>query len=358
MKIKFYLAILALTVIFNSCSVKDDYQQISHEAFLKTHRYNIGQTTLLYNDSTRKRPLKTEIWYPTADTTKPNVTLDYPFKLPPTSKNADIIPAKFPLILLSHGTGGNRISLIWLASELAANGYIVAAVDHWGNTHDNKIPENFVKVWDRPLDISYILDKLLIEPQFKAHINSNKIGIAGFSLGGYTAIALAGGIIDYDLLKEFSQTAEGQTEFNIPELGDVSKLMTTEIINQGNNHFENLKDKRISAFVAMAPAIGQGFNNKKQFENINKPLLIIGAHSDERAPVATNVEHYNKLIKSSKYIELEDNIGHYIFMNEAKNGLKRAAPIIFKDKKGVNRISIHKKVSKLILTFFNSKYEE
>jgi predicted dienelactone hydrolase len=199
MKINLYLIILTVIFLLNSCSFKDDYQQISHEALLKTHRYNIGQTTFLYNGTTRKRPLKTEVWYPTADTTKANVTLDYPFKLTPTSKNADIIPAKFPLILLPHGTGGNRISLMWLACELAANGYIVAAVDHWGNTHDNKIPENFVKAWDRPLDISFILDKLLIESQFKTRINSNKIGMAGFSLGGYTTIALAGGRINYTL---------------------------------------------------------------------------------------------------------------------------------------------------------------
>ena len=179
--------IIGIALIYlNSCGIRDDYKQISHKEFLQTHKYNIGQSTLKLVDSTRERPLKTEIWYPTKDTTKVNVTKEYPFKLPPTSKDAEIVPRKFPLIMLSHGTGGNRISQMWLACELASNGYIVAAVDHYGNTLDNKIPENFVKVWDRPLDISFVIDELLKNSLWISAIDSTQIGMAGFSLGGYT----------------------------------------------------------------------------------------------------------------------------------------------------------------------------
>lgn len=355
MKLKLFLTIGTLLIILNSCGFKDNYKQISHKEFLKTHQFSIGQTTLLLNDSTRKRPLKTEIWYPTKDTTKFNVTTEYPFKLPPTSKNAKIISGKFPLILFSHGTGGNRISLMWLAGELASNGYIAAAVDHWGNTLDNKIPENFVKIWDRPIDISFVLNEIIHHSNFRSNIDTNKIGMVGFSLGGYTAIALAGGNINYSLLKKFSKTEEGKKEFNVPELGNVSKLITLDVIDKGNKDFRNLKDDRISAFVAMAPAIGQGFNKESQFKNVNSSILIIGTENDDRAPIKTNAKHYHNLIKDSKYIELEGNVGHYIFMNEAKNGLRRAAPLIFKDKKGVNRNSVHKQISKIIIKYFDQK---
>lgn len=355
MEYKLFLTAATLLILFNSCGVKDDYNQINHKEFLKSHKYNIGQTTLLLNDSTRKRPLKTEVWYPTKDTTKYNATTEYPFKLPPTSKDANIISDKFPLILISHGTGGNRISLMWLACELASSGYIVAAVDHWGNTLDNKIPENFVKTWDRPLDISYVLDKLLYDSKFKSNIDTAKIGMAGFSLGGYTTIALAGGNIDYNLLREFSKTSEGKNEFDIPELGDVSKLITSSIINKGIEYKNKLKDDRISAFIAMAPALGQGFNNESQFENINNPILIIGAENDDRAPIKTNAKHYHNLIKNSRFINLEGNIGHYIFMNEAKDGLRGAAPQIFKDERDVNRNSIHNKISNIVIEYFDKE---
>ncbi len=352
---KLFLPIGILLLLLSSCGINDDYKQISHKEFLETHQFSIGQTTLLLNDSTRKRPLKTEIWYPTKDTTKFNVTAEYPFKLPPTSKDAKIIAEKFPLILLSHGTGGNRISLMWLAGELASNGYIVAAVDHWGNTLDNKIAENFVKIWDRPVDISFVLNEVIHHSNFKPNIDTNKIGMVGFSLGGYTAIALAGGSINYSLLKKFSQTQEGKKEFNLPELGDVSELMTSDIIDKGNSDYKNLKDDRISTFIALAPALGQGFNNENQFKKVKNSILIIGAKNDDRAPIETNAKHYHNLIKSSKYIELEGNIGHYIFMNEAKNGLQRAAPQIFKDKGNTNRNSIHKDISTIVIEYFDKE---
>ena len=355
MKLKILLTVGTLLFILNSCGLKDDFKQPTHKEFLKTHEFNIGQTTLLLNDLSRKRPLKTEIWYPTRDTTKLNITTEYPFKLPPTSKDAEIVSEQFPLILLSHGTGGNRISLMWLACELASNGYIVAAVDHWGNTLDNKIPENFVKVWDRPLDISYVLDKILDNSKLKPNIDTTKIGMIGFSLGGYTTIALAGGNLDYNLLQDFSKTKEGQKEFNLPELGNISKLITTEIINSGNKYYNKLKDKRISVFIAMSPAIGQGFMKESQFENFNSPILIIGVENDKRTPTKTNAKHYHNLIKNSDYFELKGKAGHYIFMNEAKSGLKRGAPLIFKDDKIVNRNKIHKKIAKIVIDYFEKE---
>ena len=191
-------------------------------------------------DTQRKRVLKTEIWYPTKDTTQINISNEYPFQLPPTSKDASLPSSKHPLILLSHGTGGNRISQMWLATELVGNGYIVAAVNHFGNTLDNKIPENFVKVWDRPLDFSFLITHLLNDSTWAPLIDTTKIGMAGFSLGGYTAIGLAGGKLDFNLLHAYSKTEEGKVEFNLPELGDVSKYITPQIMEEGNNKYLSL----------------------------------------------------------------------------------------------------------------------
>jgi predicted dienelactone hydrolase len=346
------IIIFFVTIIISSCGIKDDYLQPSHSYWLKTHQFNVGQTTLMLSDITRKRPLKTEIWYPTFDTIKINISAEYPFKLPRTSKDAEIIKGTFPLILLSHGTGGNRISQMCLACELVGQGYIVASVDHYGNTFDNKIPENFVRIWDRPKDISFVLKQLLSDDFWRSKIDTAKIGMVGFSLGGYTALALAGGQISYNFLQDFSKTDEGIIEFTLPELGNISHLLTTSIANDGEKENINLKDNRIKAFIALAPAMGQGYKSKKQFENITSPIMIIGAQGDERTPVQTNANHYHLLIGESKYVELEGKVGHYIFMNVAKDELIRNAPIIFKDDISVNRKEVHKNVATIVLDFF------
>lgn len=318
-------------------------------------QFNVGQQTLEFKDAKRDRPVKTEIWYPTNDklTNKDSIT-DYPFILKPTIRNAKINKNKLPLIVFSHGTGGNRISLMWLAHELAESGFIVAAVDHWGNTFDNKIPLNFVKIWDRPLDISFLIDELTKHPTFSKNINFDKIGAVGFSLGGYTVFALVGGKIDYYALKEFSKTKEGKKEFHLPELGDVSKLITTELIEEGKSK-GSLKDERIKTVFAMAPALGQGFRNKNQLEEVKCHVFIIGSRGDKIAPAKTNAHHYHKLINGSGYYLFEGKAGHYVFMNEAKAELKKAARVIFKDHKTVNRRQVHKETGQKAIVFLKKE---
>ena len=57
---------------------------------------------------------------------------------------------KYPLIVLSHGTGGAVAQLSWLAEVLASGGYVVAAVNHHGNTAiDEKTPHGFFLWWER-----------------------------------------------------------------------------------------------------------------------------------------------------------------------------------------------------------------
>lgn len=344
--------LVIVVLVLSSCGVNDDYQQQHHGDWLKTHPYSIGQTTLFLTDSLRNRPLKTEVWYPTSDTTKANNTSDYPFQLPPTSKDADIIDGTFPLILFSHGTGGNRISQMWLAVELVGRGYIVAAVDHFGNTLDNKIPEQFVRIWERPLDVRFVLDELLSNPKLNPHIDTSKIGMTGFSLGGYTAIALAGGHIDYNVLHDFSATDEGIIEFTLPELGNISHLLTESLLMDGERHKQALQDTRIKAFVALAPALGQGFTHPHQTDPITAPLLIIGAQGDERTPIETNAKHLHELIGHSEFIELKGHVGHYVFMNVASAELRNHAPLIFKDHSSVIRTDVHRMVSDTLFNFF------
>jgi len=208
--------------------------------------YNIGELTLNFTDSTRNRLVKTELWYPTLDNDSANLKItELPFVLEPTIRDARFMNQRFPLIVLSHGTGGNRFSLAWIAISLVKQGYIVASPDHWGNTFDNKIPEYFVRYWERPLDISFIITQILKNENYSKHIDNKKIGAVGFSFGGYTTIALAGAEIDCNLLKSNSKTEEGKKEFKIPEFGDLRILI--DKLSCDNSQGLNLKDNRIRA---------------------------------------------------------------------------------------------------------------
>lgn len=111
------------------------------------------------------RPLNIAIWYPTAATGSPEKVGDN-IAFYGTSALRDAAPeaGEHPLLLLSHGYGGNWRNLNWLATEMAAQGYIVAAVDHPGTTTFNKRPQDAKELWRRPQDLQRAMVKIITTP--------------------------------------------------------------------------------------------------------------------------------------------------------------------------------------------------
>ena len=102
----------------------------------------------------------------------------------------DSIYRTHPLILLSHGSGGDYKNHQWLINTLVSNDYIVAAISHPFNSTQDNTDKGIISVWDRPVDISLLLDHLLDDHDLSVLIDKNRIGAAGFSSGGYTVLAL------------------------------------------------------------------------------------------------------------------------------------------------------------------------
>jgi predicted dienelactone hydrolase len=315
---------------------------------------NLGERTFNFKDESRNsRPVVTEIWYPTTDSLKPADKHFSPFLRQPTVSNGKLPVNKLPLILLSHGTGGGRLTLEWLAQALANSGCIVAAVDHYGNTYDHKIPLEFIKPWERPLDISFALTSLLNNPEVGPLIDPQRIGATGFSFGGYTMIALAGARLDFEQARSYYKTI-GHKELEIPEFPGLVKLLDDSTLIADSKHVPPLKDKRIKAFFSISPALGFGFIRKEQIADIKGALYIIGSQSDSIAPVKTNARHYHQLIGKSKYTELPGKTGHYVMLGEAIDAVKKEAPIYFTDDPSVNRHAIHLQVDSLAVGFFRA----
>ncbi len=321
----------------------------------QTH-INIGETTIHFNDTIRKRPLTTEVWYPTTDTIKTGGKDFAPFVRMETVKDGKIANKKYPLILISHGTGGGRLTLEWLADALVQNGFMVAAVDHWGNTYGNKIAIDFVTPWERPQDISFVLSGLLKDPTFGPVIDQSRIGAAGFSIGGYTVIALAGGKLNFDAIKNYTNTPRGKQEITIPEFpGLIDVFKTGEVEESFKKSPKLLKDSRIKAFFAICPAVGQGFISKSQFKDVDKPLYLVDVEGDRITPYKANSLHYHQLMPASTFLLIKGKADHYVFLNEAAEPVKKEAPIYFTDDPSVDRHQVHEQVSALAVTFFERK---
>lgn len=289
----------------------------------------VVQLTRTYFDSSRNRELVTEFWIP-----------------------KDVAATK-PLVMFSHGTGGNRMASQWFCEGLARNGFIVVAVDHYGNTYTNPIPVEFVTVWQRPLDISFVLSQVLKEKELPVKIDRQKIFAAGFSLGGFTSLVLVGAQMNWQSMIDFSNTQQGKKEVDIPEMPGLIYYLKSDSIRKAFQSAPKLSDRRFKAAFVMAPALGQAFTNSEQFRGIKVPVFIAGAESDSIAPLNTNAAHYRRLIASAEWLLIVGKAGHYVFLNEGSESMKEAAPVYFKDDVGVDRNKIHGEVIKKAIDFFH-----
>lgn len=174
----------------------------------------------------------------------------------------------------------------WLGTTLAAHGYIAAAVNHPGNNRlEPYTPAGFSLWWERATDLSEVIDQMLADPEFAARIDSGRIGAAGFSLGGYTTIELAGGISDRAAYPGFcnSKAADAicKSPPEFPQLVDYFNRLDEagksdpEIAASLQQEREPHRDSRVRAVFALAPALGPAFR-PAALSKIGIPVQIMG----------------------------------------------------------------------------------
>ena len=299
-----------------------------------------------FHDQARDRPLITEVWYP-IDESHPASPVEGMWVRCDEARDAPIKPCskKYPLVIMSHGNWGDRLNNSWIAETLAANGFIVASMDHYGNTWNNKIAECFVKIWDRPQDVSCVIDHLLQNETFGPHIKKEKIGVVGYSLGGHTAIWVAGGKLSH---------------FDKPDLNNlpadqIPTIVNEEVINSidfspAQNSY---RDPRVSAVFVMAPALGYMFD-LASLQNISIPVYIVVADGDKTVPHESSASILVSKIKQAAISFIPGSASHYVFLNEVSKGGK-----LLLDKKvaldppTVDRAKIHDEIGTTAVAFFN-----
>ncbi|MGJ8617309.1 MAG: hypothetical protein ACSHWS_10740, partial [Sulfitobacter sp.] len=74
------------------------------------------------------------------------------------AQNATPVPGRHPVVLLSHGWGGNYARMAWLGAGLVSKGAIVVAVNHPSSTTFDLNFDTAFNHWTRAQDLSTALD--------------------------------------------------------------------------------------------------------------------------------------------------------------------------------------------------------
>jgi predicted dienelactone hydrolase len=155
---------------------------------------------------------------------------------------------------------------------------------------------------------------MLADPVFGPHIDHDRIGAAGFSLGGYTVLSLAGALLDLERLQANSPPPPPEIAAILPKAIEESKTLqnTNPVVRDSyRRSADSYKDKRIKGVFALAPAIGGGFT-QAGLDPVTIPVRIVVGRDDVVTPPALDAQRYADLIHGAKLTVLPGEAGHFI----------------------------------------------
>lgn len=306
-----------------------------------------------------ERPIAWSAWYPTEDAGRVERPLGQFFELGDVIKDATLTAKKkFPVVLLSHGTGGTAESIGWLARTLACEGYVILGANHHGNNGlEPYLAEGFLCWWERATDLSLLLTSIGTMGFFANRLDFDQVSAVGFSLGGHTVMALSGAqtsLDEFDTWRSKNNiTAGGPKEFpdaadSIPALVETSKAF----LQSWSRHGDDFSDNRIKSVVAIAPAPPIRSFTPQSIIQLQLPITILTGGADNEAPS----EHCaDWLMRQNRHFERHDlgsNVGHYTFLEYPSDKSLVGKVDTFSDHETVDRKDVHKQAAKIVLQAF------
>lgn len=252
------------------------------------------------------------------------------------------------LIVLSHGLGGSELGHGRLAEALAAHGYLVAALRHPGDNWTDsslitKTPERYF--FERPRQVSRVIDALLADPRWKDRIARDargpRIGALGHSAGGYTVLALAGGVPDpARLARHCREEAKDDPLF----------CRTGSQPTAPPKAGPDLKDDRVRAVVAMAP-VGVLFT-AESLAKVHVPVSIYAGEKDRWLVPSFHAMWVARNVPGAE-LHMVPNAWHFAFMDTPSMAIQTPDGDIAADPPGFDRAAFLKALGPEIAGFFD-----
>jgi predicted dienelactone hydrolase len=275
-------------------------------------------------DAFYDRNLKVEVWYPATLKEKELELVTYdevmgtfndPKRplIPFTFKGRaarDAAPltnnGKFPLLIVSHGYVGSRYLLSYLTENLASKGYIVVAIDHAESTFRDAaaFPSTLL---NRSKDVLFVLNQMAEFGKSKTFlqnlVDSDNVGLIGYSMGGYGVLNVAGAGYSDNALKLFGAISGG------------SKALAVR--TSGNPEYQASIDPRIKAVVAFAPwGMERGVWDQETLKGLKVPTFFVAGNQDDISGYEKGIKAiYTGAVNSNRYMLTYMNARHNVAPN-------------------------------------------
>lgn len=196
----------------------------------------------------------------------------------------------WPVVVFSHGGGGNLDSNYAQARHLATHGYVVCCVEHTGSNAERI--RSKLRIWDslrdmtrdpdevlgRPVDIKEVLDQVELwnggHDELWGKFDLAHVAVIGHSFGAYTALAVCGARPALDWLER------GPVESLKPD----KDFLRSRV---GKGLGPDLSDRRVDVGVALSPqGPGEPFFLEESYASIDRPVLGISGSEDRQQGAA------------------------------------------------------------------------
>lgn len=249
-------------------------------------------------------------------------------------KDCPLPRVKLPLVVFSHGSAGWFGGHHDTAEALADAGFIVAAINHPGdNAKDSSRSDDLSVFGSRPADMVRLLDFLLQDWKDKAVVDQARIGLFGFSMGGYTSLALIG------VSPDFARVARGCKDAS----GFCAQLRSGETPSPPH-------DVRIKAAVIADPL--NGFFTRDNLAAIRIPLQFWRAELGGSAVDPGGTARVARSLPGTPDVRVVP-AGHFAFLAPCSPQLATAIPRICTDvPAGFDRTAFHREFNASMVRFF------
>lgn len=359
---------LGLLMIFSFGLLANSYTHPGHHSYIHTGHQLIelkDQHRLDWT-GTQSRPLHLHLYYPTFQQ-RDEVLRHRSFVHGTVAENAPFIDRKMPLILLSHGSQGSAHDLLWLTEALVQAGFMVAAVDHHGNTSAESRHYHGGEFlwWERAGDLQYVVRFLRKDRILKNLVDTQNIGIVGYSIGGYTAMSNLGAITDRVLFEEFCRAHPYMKVcfFFTTEIHAEDKDKGNHVLSSMEHAYKDADQRmnwsylipEIKAAVLLAPAALMSLTSAS-LKTIKAPVLTYIA-AEDRVTYTKNQPQILNQLATKPLIKVLPGFHHYTFTSSCEPWLAFFLDHhdYCKDHKELNRDEEHHKLRHDIKHFLSER---
>lgn len=285
-----------------------------------------------------RAPLSVGLWYPTDASPRP-MLLGWVVQF--VARHAPVAGERLPLVVISHGNGGGPGSHADTAVALAAAGFVVAAPMHSG---DNFVDQSAVgtSTWliDRARHLRLVIDYLSNTWSERARLDVGRIGVFGFSAGGFTALTMIGAVPDVAAItRHCARQPELACQLWNP---DKAPLPAVDAF---------VADDRVRAAVVVAPGYGFAFP-PDTLTAVTVPVQLWSGERDTHVPTASNAGLVRASLGDTAQLHIVTGAQHFSFL--APCGLIGPPPLC-REHDGFDRRRFHERFNADVVAFFRSK---